>query len=585
VGRLALRTSVRRFRLNLLCILFPFLFLTSFGAPHGSFSFASSPYRCVVELSQPLTASSVEAYLEKGPGNRIDAVKRLLDSLGFFSASADTVKDTIHLRAGARSIVDSLRIVAVIPCAIDSVQRGLFPRPYEAGELAVLAEKVLRFFGQKGYPFARLSISVSETPTREDQPSPVQGRARGCVVTFSMRENGRYLFSAPLLLGNRKTKERLLIKDILIKKDSLFDLSMVDESRKRLSSRRWVASAQTGPFQIVSEREAPQALQDVSGHVQVPFIISDNVGLGVDGAIAFQAGSGSAGNLTGIFNISLLNLFHVGETGMLTYRGEQGYQLMEMSLDAPFLFNVPLFGSAGFGLEIKENDYGYLHGEIKMTTDMGPFWQWGLMIKGHEVNDSMGGASRFEGLDFVVTRESRPYRAGERSSEADFKVGSGLVQNSGLQLNRWHGDALYGMQWPFNFRHAVIGRVVFGTILTNSLDTLKTVELYRTGGYKSLRGYSDNEFPFRTVMYEQLEYHFYFNYSGSLFIFMDAGMGFYRDSPVTAHAAQKLLGYGAGIQVPVKIGDASIEWARNYAETSGWGRIHLSIRNNLAAAR
>ncbi len=536
-------------------------------------------------MSPPLTAPLVEAYLEKGGDDKIEQVKRLLDSLGFFSASLDTAKDTIIIRSGSRSTVDSLRISAAIPCTVDSVQRGMFPRPYEAAELAALAEKTLRFFGQKGYPFARLSISVSETPDGQNPGLQSRGRSRGCVVVFSIRENGRYLFAAPLLAGNRKTKERLLLHDIIVKKDSLFDLRKIEESKKRLGSRRWVGSAQTGPFQIVSQRETAMEPPDVSGRVQVPFIVSDNVGLGVDGAIAFQAGTAGAGNLSGIFNISLLNLFRRGEAGTLTYRGEQGYQLLEMSVAGPYLFNVPLFGSAGFGLEIKENDFGYLHGEIKLTTDIGPFWQWGLVIKGHEVTDSADRLSRFEGLDFVVSREARPYRAGERSSEADFKVGSGLVQYNGTQLNRWHGDAMYGIQVPVNFRHALAGRVVFGTILADPMDTLKTVELYRTGGYKSLRGYSDNEFAFRTVAYEQLEYRFYFNYSGSLFIFMDAGMGLYRDSRPGFHEAEKLLGYGAGIRIPVKIGDASIEWARKYSETSGWGRLHISIRNNLAVAR
>ena len=33
-----------------------------------------------------------------------------------------------------------------------------------------------------------------------------------------------------------------------------------------------------------------------------------------------------------------------------------------------------------------------------------------------------------------------------------------------------------------------------------------------------------------------------------------------------------MLGYGVGIQVPVKIGDAAIESARNYKDTRSWGK-------------
>jgi hypothetical protein len=258
---------------------------------------------------------------------------------------------------------------------------------------------------------------------------------------------------------------------------------------------------------------------------------------------------------------------------------------LEVSAGAPYLFNVALFGTAGFGLEIKENDYGYLHGEITLTTDVGPRWRAGLALKAHEISDSSGGSGRFEGLDFVATRESRPYRAGLTTLNADFKVGSGIVQRSGRQLTRWHVDLAAGGQIPFSFRHAVVGKVVCGTILSDKRDTLRGAELYRTGGYKSLRGYGDDEFTFRTVAYGQAEYHLYFKYSGSVFIFMDAGMGFDRDARVSVRGAHRLMGYGSGIRIPVRIGDASIEWARNYKESSGWGRLHVAVSNTQPARR
>ena len=551
------------------------------GARNEPFSFSSPPFVCAIEPSQQFKSSNIRKRLEIAGADKVEAIKSFLDSLGFFSASCDTVKDTIHIRSGSRSIIDSLRIVAVLPCDIDSVQKGLFPRPYDAGEVAVLAEKTLRFLGSKGYPFARLSITVSEKGSAATAPDA----SPGCIVTFAIRENGKYLFSRPTLMGTGRTSQRLLRHDIVINEGDEFDLQKIEESKERLALRSWVSSVETGPLRIVDKGENTPALADYSGSVRVPFIVTDNIGLGIDGAIAFQAGGENAGDLSGIFNVSLVNLFHRGEKGLLAYKGEQGYQRLELSLSMPYCFNVSLFSTVEFGLEIKENDYGYLHGEITLTTNLGLLWQWGLALKGHETSDSAGRSSRFEGIDFVMSEEPRPYRAGELSSEVDGKVGSGIVQYNGRQLSRWHIDATVGVHFPFSFRHAVVGRVVSGILLTDKRDTLHTAELYRTGGYKSLRGYSDNEFAFRTVAYEQLEYHLYFNYSGSVFIFLDAGMGLTRESPATIHDAEKLCGYGVGIRIPVKIGDASIEWARKYTETSGWGRIHIAISNNLSANR
>jgi hypothetical protein len=390
-----------------------------------------------------------------------------------------------------------------------------------------------------------------------------------------------------VLLGNWTTSARLVNNDITIKKDSIFDLRKMEDSKDRLLSRRYINAVETGQIRILSERERKLDPKGFSGSVLVPLIIGDNTGLGIDGAIAFNAGAPNANNLTGIFNVSLLNLFHRGEIGQLSYRGEKGYQQLEVSLEMPYLLNVPLFASTGFGLEIKENDYGYLHGELKMTTDLMPQWQWGIIIKAHEVAADSGGnfsSSKFEGIDFVITKESKPFRAGEAARKADFKIGSGIVQHSGTQLNRWHLDGDFGMQFPFSFRHAAIGRIVCGMLLVDPQDTLRTVELYRAGGYNSVRGYSDLEFAFQSFLYEQIEYHVYFNYRGSLFIFIDAGIGFEREAPAQWASGDKMLGYGLGMKIPVKIGNASIEWARNYLETSGWGRLHFAISNTLSAS-
>ena len=522
---------------------------------------------------------------------KISKVKSLLDSLGFFKASCDTVHDTITIRPGKRSIVESVAILSGLRCSIDSIQTGLFPRPYDAGELQALANKTLYFFGSRGYPFARLFIDISDsTAGGRPQNGPA---ARGLAVTFTVSENGLYAFAKPLLTGKTRTSARLLGRDISIKKGTVFDLRKIEESKNRLLSRPYITAVKTGPLKMLKEDETASRVHDTatgpdfSGNVTVPFIISDNTGLGVDGAVAFQAGAAST-RPTGIFNISLLNLFHYGETGMLAYRGEQGYQRLEVSLAVPYLFGVALFGSAGFGLEIQQENYGYLHGEVKLTTDLWPWWQWGLVLNGHEVTtynkDSVAVNRQFAGIDFVVSRETQPYRAGQWRKEAEFKIGSGIAQSPAVQLTRWHLEAAGGVQYPLNFRHAIVGRTVFGTLLADASDTLQTVELYRTGGYKSIRGYMDNEFAFSTVVYGQLEYHYYFNYFGSAYIFTDGGAGLFdKNGAVPSHALQKMLGYGIGIRIPVKIGDASIEWARNYKDSRSWGRIHVSIRNAVSA--
>jgi hypothetical protein len=63
---------------------------------------------------------------------------------------------------------------------------------------------------------------------------------------------------------------------------------------------------------------------------------------------------------------------------------------------------------------------------------------------------------------------------------------------------------------------------------------------------------------------------------------MDAGIGFNENVAIRLPSATKMLGYGIGMRIPVKIGDAAIEWARNYKDTQSWGRIHIAVSNTVS---
>jgi hypothetical protein len=557
---------------------------------------ATAPaYACVIDSSSGFSGPLLDNCKRFPEDKRSGAVRNILDSMGFFKASFDTQARVIHVHPGPRARVDSLIISSEFPCAADSIGKGLFPRYYDAGDIQGLARKVLYFFSCHGRPFATLSITIVDTQRIDMGRNRPYGRLM--FVIFNVRENGRYAFAKPMLLGKFKTDPRLIGHDIEIVQGAEFDERNVDESRERLLTRPYIATVETGALKIMRDtlarKDTMSGAGGFSGGVIAPFSIEDHVGLGLDGAIAFQAGQTAANTLSGIFNISLNNIFHYGEAGLFSYKGEQNYQRLEVSLSVPYLLGLSLFGAGGFGLEVQQNAYGYLHGELEVLTEWWPYWQWGMELQAHEITRTLDStsavvndiASNYEGVDFVVTRRRKPFRAGQFASDLDFRIGSGLQQTQGEQLNRWHIDINTGLQIPLSLRYAVSARAVAGTFITDIRDTLQTVELYRTGGYNSLRGYTDNEFAFKTVLYEQLEYLYYFNYNGAVFVFLDGGIGFNENVPIRVPSGTKMLGYGVGMRIPVKIGDAAIEWARNYTDTQSWGRIHIAVSNNVASGQ
>jgi outer membrane protein assembly factor BamA len=527
--------------------------------------------------SKDLKAGVVRDYVRKNAprGKSAAAIRTLFDSLGFFSGSIMARnRDTSDIVAGPRTMVDSIRISGPVPLSVDSISKVNLPRPYDQGEIRMIAKKTMYVLGTRGYPFATLSVTLGT-------PAP----GRGMTVELSVRDNGRYAFSKPLFTGNIKTSRRLLTHDVLFREGEPFDLRKVDQSRQRLLLRPYMTNVDVAPPAVLLDATLTPAVQPPLDKVLVPFVCQDAEGLGFDGAITFQAGGASvANNFFGVVNISLLNLLHGGESAEVSYNGRKDYSKLAFSLAKPYLFDVPVFASGNFGLEIQAEQNGFLHGGVEGLTELAVLWQVGLALNGHEVWDTGGTSSEYAGVDIIIQRQQNRLRANEFSQGLLIRTGSGLAHNNGRQFDRWHVDVTGGVHVPVANRQAIACRAVAQSLFTQPDDSIQTVELYRTGGYRSIRGYADNEFAFKTVFYVQGEYLVYFSAEGAVFAFADAGAGFGPHDQLNIQSATPLASYGVGLRIPVKIGSAAIEWARNYQDTRSLGRIHVSIQNAISAA-
>jgi outer membrane protein assembly factor BamA len=581
-----------RFILLLSLFLIPFPAIGAKPAPSAA-SFSDSGRVFVIGESPELKPPLALDRAQKAPsGKKAAAVGALLDSLGFFLRACDTLPDrTVHISPGNRSRVDTLLIRSSIPLPLDSVAKIKLPFFYDAGYVQSLAKKTIYFLSSRGYPFASLSISLRSSV---DSSSALRtGRRQSIDVVFDVRDNGRYAFAKPLLVGTFKTSRTLLLHDVAIREGSPFDVRKVEEARERLLSRAYVTSVDvSSPAVALDAAFTPDTGRRAAAVPQldkviVPFLCADKTGFGFEGALTFQAGGASLANsFYGVVNLSLLNILHAGETAQLSYNGQQDLQRMELSLSKPYLLNFPVFASGDFGLEIHQNSYGYLHGDLQGLMELRAYWQAGVAVTAHEVqvsSDSAGSSSEYGGVDIILSRSATAYRAGEISRGFTIRSGSGIARNNGQQYNRWHVDLSGSLHLPLTKRWAVAGRITGNTIISEPADSLRPAELYRVGGYKSLRGYSDDEFSFKTVAYGQTECLFYFSPEGSIYPFADAGVGFGAQDNLTMSAATKLFGYGLGIRIPSKLGSAAIEWGRNIQDTKSLGRVHVSIMNPISA--
>ena len=512
----------------------------------------------------------------------------ILDSLGFFASTRDsTGPDSVHVFTGPRSTVDSIGIQCEIPVPLDSLGRGRFPGPYDAGAVDALAGTVAYYLATRGYPFALVRIQPPGPCAGKESVSADSGG--GLCITYAVTPDQRCVFGEARFIGDFTTRPSLLGLETTWHRDSTFDIGKVGVSTRRMVSRAYITSASTGPPRIFDENVSGPGTpgKDTDQHpprVSIPIRVEDRSGLGLDGALGYESGAGQSGLITGTLDLSLLNVFGTGEAAMLRYEGDRTLQLFDMSVHKPWLGSLPLFGSAGFGLEVREEEYGYLHGMLETLVEIRPLWQAGLALKGHETQQNATAAqSTFYGGELILARLREPRRSGIRTHHLRIATGSGVARRSGRQYGRWHVDFTAGTHLPVGQRNAASFEVVSNTLVSRE-DTLADVELYRVGGHESVRGYTYNEFPLRSVFYIRSEFLRYFGARNAVYPLLDGGVGFRDKLGLRRRDRTLMLGYGLGARLPVRIGTVSVEWARNYRETRGFGRVHLRFRNATADA-
>lgn len=538
-----------------------------------------------------LKKTSLKRHIEIFPNETKNvALFHLLDSLGYFNPSIDTTTaDTITIGVGNRSVVDTILIQSDYPLAIDSIRSLPFPVLYDAGALQSLARQALSFLAERGFPFANLSIGITDTTYTYTTSNTIN---KHLIITFTIDTQKRSVFDSPLFFGEFKTREKVIARDMVFSKGQLFDIRKIKTSQKRLTSRYYIENVDIIPPGIASDSEKTPTSQiayekieaDSIDTVAVPFVIKDKSGMGIDGALGYN--SDTKPPWSGILTITMLNILHRGEALSLFYRGEMQLQQFEAEVSIPYPFMWPIFCSGLFGLEIEKENYAYLQGEFKVLTQLKGLWQAGVSVKGHEttvkLNDSSSISWNFYGVDLILQRQIEPYGVGILSREFTMRTGTGIADRAHGRFSRWILDFSAGSHIPLFKRQAFLGKIATKAITSDDRDSLHLTEKFRIGGYRNIRGYTENQFPFKAVAYIQTEYHYYFNPTGSVYIFIDGGVGFSEQLSLTADDREELLGYGMGIRVSVKFATFSLEWARNYKERKGLGRIHIRFRNTLS---
>jgi outer membrane protein assembly factor BamA len=432
---------------------------------------------------------------------------------------------------------------------------------------------LLYHLADQGYAFATVTVDLDSS------------RGDTATVVLVAETGQRHRFASPIFMGARRTRPTQLERDVRFAEGALFSRSLVDETGRRLAVRDYIDTVTVLAPQIYP-RTVDSTGDSLTG-VVVPIEVRERSGLALDGAFGFGVGEGEDAELSGLVDFSLLNVLGIGERLVVHYRGDDEVQQLRVEVGKTHLGRVPLLIEGSFTLEIARDRYGQLAGGLRGFYELPSLWRIGLGVRGQEnttpETDSTGGTWHVYAGEFNLVRPGSVWRRQRLSRELRLSTGLGVADRGSDSHTRWSVDFSAGVHLPVGRRMALAGRLVSQNLFTDE-ETLTPAEVYRVGGHRSIRGYADEALPFRNASYVQFEYLVYLSDAISAYIFIDGGLGF-RNGLDQSSDATGMMGYGVGTRIPVRIGSATFEWARNIDDTRSLGRIHVRIASRLAHER
>ena len=452
-----------------------------------------------------------------------------------------------------------------------------YDRSSEVGRPIYAISKIL---SDGGYPYNRIWESITVNSV-DDGDSVVS-------ISLNIRidPGERVCMGRPLIVAYNK-RPGIYYRDVVFAPDAPYSAAAVEETVKRLLSRPYVKTAAAASPVIIEDapkcRDTALQLSSSTMPIAVAAIsVTERRGMEAEGALGYESGrGGSGGNLSGRLNLSFVNMLRGGELIDLSYAGTQTAQRLKSSAAYPLAFDLPFDLGGSLGAEVEDGGYGYFGGGISASAEIGARLRCGVSLAASEtVPPDSGNPYAFYGADVFLELKRRQWERGAVVAEFSVKTGSGAAKRENKSYTRNKAEAAAGLHYPVLGNYAAAGRVCAKSLFTEE-KYLPPAELYRTGGHGSLRGYSEDEHPFRSTAFSQIELLYYFDRAGSVYVFTDGGLGFNEPNRLSMKDADMLLGYGIGLRFPSRLGAVSLEWARNIDDRNSLGRLHVGVRTGI----
>ncbi|MCL2689014.1 MAG: BamA/TamA family outer membrane protein [Chitinispirillia bacterium] len=441
------------------------------------------------------------------------------------------------------------------------------PVDYDDGTIKYAMLGISKFFSENGYPYNKVTMSTD-----------VNNNDSSAIIVRFIVDTDEKVCNGPVLIKGVKKNPQMYMRDVRLSPGQIYNSADLDETIRRLSMRPYVLNVNSASPVIIEDAPLCNELRQAV----TPILITEKAGMDIEGVLGYEsARRGRKSSLSGYLNFSFINMLRLGERAEVSYTGMNSFQRLKVFASRPWVFSLPLEMGGSFELEIEDEGYGYLGGEFFTAAEIDGRWKTGVALRGSETvpPDTVERAYTFYGADIFLYLIPQTWEMGKTVNEFSVRTGSGIA-NRDKKITRSRAELSAGSHLPLFTRYAIAGRVCGKTLFTDE-QYLPPAELYRYGGHNSMRGYSQEEFAFRSALISQTEALIYLSRSSSLFIFFDGGIGFQNPGAISVSDGQKMFGYGAGMRFPSRLGTVSLEWGRNIDDDGSLGRVHVGVKTGF----
>ena len=432
-----------------------------------------------------------------------------------------------------------------------------------------------------GYPFCRFDLDTvtldSIAPDKE---------AFGVILKTA---TGPQLIIEEIAIeGNQTTKDYVILREIRIKRGSIYDINKVAQISAKL--------LRLGFFKRVEEPQVFLASENKGGLV---IRVEEGNSSTFDGVIGYTPGTGDEkGYFTGLIDVSLGNLLGTGRSLLAHWQKRtQKTQDLKFHYREPWVLGLPL--SVGLGFEQLIQDTTYIDRKLGLDMSLPVLDNFTIIASGYQTDiipDSLGshqlGIPRsraltgsigiqydtrddllnpIKGVFYQTTVESGvKENLGPASLLAELDL-KGKVNNKRLSLDvEFYAPLL---------RRQVLAVSLHGRQIRSSETIIPLPDQYRLGGTRTLRGYREDQFRGSAVAWSNLELRYILGRRSRVFAFWDNG---YYTSPTESGKKEGMVtGYGVGFRLETGLGIMGIDYGLGKGDDLMNGKLHIGLINEF----